>query len=299
MLRYPVILIWVFIGLLGCQDSQTANQATSPSQTTLARGKAENFLRVGYANEAPYAYYDPEQDRLTGEAPEIARHVLRKMGITHIEGILTEFGALIPGLKAKRFDIIAAGMYITPERCKEVAFSNPTYGVGEGFIVKKDNPKTLHSYENVVEQEKAKLGVVAGTVEISYAKTLGIPDKRLLIFPDALSALAGVQTGRVDAFAATSLTIQTLLNKAKDETIERARPFHDPVIDGKIITGYGAFAVRKKDQDLLEALNQGLVDFIGSQEHVQLVRPFGFTQSELPGDVTADRLCHSNTSQTE
>ena len=285
-----VILILVFSTLLGCQDTTPTDNFKS-TQSTLAQARDKGTIRVGYANEAPYAYYDPEQDRLTGEAPEIARHVFKEMGIAKIEGILTEFGALIPGLKANRFDVIAAGMYITPERCKEVTFSNPTYGIGEGFIVQKNNPKNLHSYEDVAKHVTAKLGVVAGTVEISYAKALGIPDARLMIFPDALSALAGVQTDRIDAFAATSLTIQTLINKAKDERIERAKPFRDPVIKRKEILGYGAFALRKEDKDLIHALNIGLAEFLGSKTHLDMVKPFGFTKHELPGDVTAEELC--------
>lgn len=290
MLRHPGVLILVFALLSGCQDPNST-EIPKPAKSTLAQAKAKGTIRVGYANEAPYAYYDPEKDRLTGEAPEIARHVFQKMGIEKIEGVLTEFGALIPGLKARRFDVIAAGMYITPERCKEVAFSNPTYGIGEGFIVKKNNPRNLHSYEDVAKHETAKLGVVAGSVEIGYARALGIPDTRVLIFPDALAALAGVQTDRIDALAATSLTIQTLVNKAQDERIERAKPFRDPVIKKKEIIGYGAFALRKEDKDLIQALNKGLAEFLGSKAHLDMVIPFGFTKHDLPIDVTAAELC--------
>jgi len=290
MLRHPGVLILVFSILSGCQEPKPAEISKS-AKSTLAQARAKGTIRIGYANEAPYAYYDPEQDRLTGEAPEIARHVFKGMGIPNIEGVLTEFGALIPGLKAKRFDVIAAGMYITPERCNEVAFSNPTYGIGQGFIVKKNNPKVLHSYEDVARHDKAKLGVVAGTVEISYAQTTGIPEGRLMIFPDALAALAGIQTDRIDAFAATSLTVQTLMNKAKDESIERAKPFKDPIINGKQIIGYGAFALRKKDHDLIQSLNKGLAELLGSKTHLEMVEPFGFTKQELPGGVTAGEVC--------
>lgn len=298
MARHSAILSLLIATLLGCQDTQSTDISNS-TQSTLARAKANGIIRVGYANEAPYAYYDPEQDRLTGEAPEIARHVFKEMGIEKIEGILTEFGALIPGLKAKRFDVIAAGMYITPERCQEVAFSNPTYGIGEGFIVQNNNPKNLHSYEDIARHETAKLGVVAGTVEIGYAKDLGIPQTRMLIFPDALAALAGVQTDRIDAFAATSLTLQTLINKANDESIERANPFQDPVINGKEMIGYGAFALRKEDYELIQALNKGLAEFIGSPNHLKAVEPFGFTQNDLPGDVTVKKICARGTSSEQ
>jgi polar amino acid transport system substrate-binding protein len=35
------------------------------------------------------------------------------MGIHQIEVVTTDFGSLIPGLQAGRFDVIAAGMYRT------------------------------------------------------------------------------------------------------------------------------------------------------------------------------------------
>jgi len=153
------------------------------------------------------------------------------------------------------------------------------------------NTKKSSVFQHPASHDTAKLGVVAGTVEISYARVLGIPMARLRIFPDALGALAGVQIGRVDAFAATSLTIQNLVNRADDKNIERAIPFKDPVINGKEIIGYGAFAIRKEDRDLLEALNKSLGEFLGTQTHLELVRPFGFTKNDLPLDVKAGDLC--------
>src|SRR3546814_5140271 len=92
------------------------------SQSTLEKAREAGFIRIGFANEAPYGFATPD-GKLTGEAPEVAKAVLKKMGINEVDGVLTEFGSLIPGLKAGRFDIIAAGMFITPARCNEVAFS--------------------------------------------------------------------------------------------------------------------------------------------------------------------------------
>ncbi|KAG1451136.1 hypothetical protein G6F57_016243 [Rhizopus arrhizus] len=156
------------------------------------------------------------------------------MGINEVEGVLTEFGSLIPGLAAKRFDIIAAGMYVTPERCQQVAFSDPTYGVGEAFLVKQGNTKNLHSYEDVVKNPDAKLGVVVGAIEGDYAQKVKIPAGQVVVFPDAVSALSGVQAGRADAYAATALTINDLMGKTQDGSgLEKADPFTDPVIDGK------------------------------------------------------------------
>ena len=267
------------------------NRGERSQETTLQRIQRAGVVRVGYANEAPYAYMDEENGRLTGEAPEIARVVLKEMGVERVEGVLTEFGALIPGLKAKRFDIIAAGMYILPQRCREIAFTDPTYRIGEAFLVKAGNPLDLHSYEDVAAHSDARLGVVAGAVELAYARATGIPDDRIAVLPDAPSAVAAVQADRVDAYAGTALTVQDMLNKAGDGGVERAAPFKNPVIDGEQVSGYGAFGIRQEDTALLAALNERLHAFVGSAEHLRLVKPFGFTRAEMPGGMTAARLC--------
>jgi polar amino acid transport system substrate-binding protein len=259
-------------------------------ETTLQRIKRTGVIRIGYANEAPYAYVDPETGKLTGESPEVLRHVVKSMGIEKMEGVLTEFGSLIPGLRAGRFDVIAAGMYITPERAAEISFSNPTYSIGEGFIVQKGNPLNLHSYEDLVNNSKARLGVVAGAIEQQYAKALKVPSDRLVVFPDAPSAVAGVISGRIEAYGGTSLTVRNMLKKADNDRLELADPFTDPVIEGKAARGYGAFGIRKEDEQLRDEINKQLAAFIGTPEHLALVKPLGFTKGELPGKATAEEL---------
>ncbi len=281
-------LIGALVSACGGPGGGSAGPA---NESTLDRIKRTGTIRVGYANEAPYAYIDGATGELTGEAPEILRVVMDRMGVDKVEGVLTEFGSLIPGLKAKRFDAIAAGMYITPERCQQIDFSNPDYTIGEAFIVKKGNPLDLHSYDDIAKHPSAKLGVVAGTVERGYARGTGIADDRVIVFPDPPSALAGVVAGRVDAYAGTSLTIQDLMNKSSNDDLERADPFTDPTIDGKTVRGYGAFGFRKGDDTFREAFNDELAKFIGTPEHLKLVKPFGFTENELPGGKTAAELC--------
>ena len=261
-------------------------------ESTLERVRKEGVVRVGYANEAPYAYYEGDTQKLTGEAPEIARLVLQEMGVAEVEGVLTEFGSLLPGLRAKRFDVIAAGMYITPARCDQIDFSEPTYCIGEAFIVKEGNPLDLHSYEDVAQHPTARLGVVAGTVELGYARSVGIPEDRVSIFPDAASAVEGVQADRMDAYAGTSTTIQNFLTVAGEAAgIERAEPFSDPVIDGKSVRGCGAFGFRKEDQLFRQEFNAKLKAFVGTPAHLSLMQSFGFTENDLPTEMTTNLLC--------
>ena len=70
--------------------------------------------------------------------------MLAKMGIAQVDGVLTEFGSLIPGLQAGRFDIIAAGMFVNPKRCEQMQFSEPTYGIGQAFLVAEGQSEGHH-----------------------------------------------------------------------------------------------------------------------------------------------------------
>ncbi|OVZ54076.1 ectoine/hydroxyectoine ABC transporter substrate-binding protein EhuB [Pigmentiphaga sp. NML080357] len=267
-----------------------APDAAAPADG-LQRAIQAGKIRIGYANEAPFAFMDSRAGRLTGEAPEIARVVLGRLGIPEVEGVLTEFGALIPGLQAGRFDIIAAGMYVLPDRCRQIAFSNPTYGVGDGFLQRTDNARQLHGYADVAADPSARVGVVVGAVQNDYAARAGVPPSQVVVFPDVVSAVEGVVAGRADVYAATALTLNYVLTKVPDWQIDKVAKFVQPTENGVPVRGYGAFGFRQGDVALREAFDRELAHFIGTPEHLRLVQPFGFTERELPGAVTAARLC--------
>ena len=255
------------------------------AETALERAKAQGFIRVGFANEAPFGYATPD-GKLTGEAPEVAKAVLAKMGIAQVDGVLTEFGSLIPGLKAGRFDIIAAGMFINPKRCGEINFSEPSYGIGQAMLVATGNPKGVKDYASFASNKDIKLAVMAGAVEAGYAKDAGVPEGQLVVLPDQSSLLAAVQSGRADGAALSALSIADMAKKG--EGVESTAPFGE--VAGKSVKGHGGFGFRKEDTDLYEAFNAELKKFIGSPEHIALVTPIGFGQDYLP-NKTMDQLC--------
>ena len=257
------------------------------SADTLSDAKAKGFIRVGFANEAPYGYATPD-GKLTGEAPEVAKAVLGKMGIKEVDGVLTEFGSLIPGLMAGRFDIIAAGMFITPKRCEQVQFSEPSYGIGQAMLVAKGNPKGVKDYASIAGNKELKLAVMAGAVEGGYAKEAGVPDDQVLTLPDQASLVSAVKSGRADAAALTALSIADMAKG--NDGVESTPPFGE--VAGKSVKGHGGFAFRKDDADksLYEEFDKTLKAFVGSPEHIALVTPFGFGEGYLPNKTTAD-LC--------
>jgi polar amino acid transport system substrate-binding protein len=248
-------------------------------------------VRIGYSNEAPFAYYDNQTGELTGESVEVTRRVLEKMGVTQVEGVITEFASLIPGLKAGRFDLIAAGMWILPPRCREILFSEPLSCILQGMLVRKGNPLNLHSYRDVTRHESARLGVVAGGVELMFARAAGIPESRLFIFPDQPSAVAGLQAGRVDANAGPAPAHRDLLLKPSTSGLEAIRSFAQPQASGLPARTCSGIGFRKGDKQHLDEFNRHLTAFIGTPEHLELIRTFGFTEAELPAGMTTEELC--------
>jgi len=280
-----IFKIWLLLALAaisGCSRN---------ADDTLVQARKEGRMRLGFANEAPFAFRDVKSGVLIGEAPAVARAVLSELGVPQTEGVLTEFGSLIPGLRAGRFDVIAAGMYITPERCKQVLFSEPSYCVQEALLVAKGNPLGFHSYEDVAKALSARLAVVAGTVELSFAKQAGIPDERLQVFPDPPSALEGLLAGRVQAYGATNLTVHDLLSKRPSAPLVAAAPFAQPSSQGNVSAGCGAFAFRPADRKLRDAFDRELKKLLGTPKHAALVAPFGFDDSTHVAGSTRDALC--------
>lgn len=273
------------VALLSAAAVTVASLAGAHAESVLERAKKQGFIRVGFANEAPFAYATPE-GKLTGEAPEVAKVVLKKLGIPEVDGVLTEFGSLIPGLKAHRFDIIAAGMFITPKRCQQIAFSEPSYGIGEAILVKKGNPHNIVDLASFTKNTKLKLAVMAGAVEGGYAKKAGVGQGQLEILPDQASMLAAVEAGRADGAALTALSIANMAKKGTG--VEMTKPFGE--VAGESVTGHGGFGFRKEDKDLVTAFNKELKAFIGTPEHIALVTPFGFGKDYLPTKTTAE-LC--------
>lgn len=271
----------VIAGMIGA--GALLGSGLAAAETTLERVQKQGYIRVGFANEAPYAFATPD-GKLSGESPAVFRHVMKQLGVDAVDGVLTEWGALIPGLKAGRFDAIVASMYITPKRCEQILFANPTYGIGEAFVVKKGNPDSINTYGDAVKKN-LKIAFVAGTAEIEHGRLAGMKRAQEVTVPNFAAAVASVKAGRASAAAFTSLTAKDLAGK--DEAIERATPFtfeHQ----GKKYKGEGSFGFRLADTSLRDAVNAELAKFLGTPEHLKLVAAFGFDASNLPEKTAAE-----------
>jgi polar amino acid transport system substrate-binding protein len=63
------------------------------------------------------------------------------------------------------------------------------------------------------------------------------------------------------------------------------------VIDGESVRGCGAVGFRLEDTELRDAFNEELQKLKDSGELLNIIREFGYTEQELPGDITTEDLC--------
>lgn len=252
-----------------------------PIEDRIAAGET---IRIGFANEIPFAY-PGEDGSPKGFVNAEVMGVLAKMGYSKIEAVETEWGGLIPGLTAGQFDIITGGMNILKARCENIAFSEPMARIGDGFIVLPGNPKGIQTYTNV-KDNGATLATGAGYSNIEAAKAAGVTEAQIMIVPGPTEILAAVTAGRADAGTGTYPTMKQLADSSGG-AVEIADPSAMPE-DSFNWAGVG---FRKEDQDFLDRFNAAQKDYLGSAEMMAAVAEYGYSEAMLPGDKTTEWVC--------
>jgi len=269
------IAVSVSIFLLAAGASARILGTSEPD--TLARVGGGSPLRIGYSVEAPYAFVAPG-GKVSGESPTVARAIAERLGMGRIEWRRLEFSSLIGALESDRIDVIAAGMFVTPERRARILFSEPTFETRRGLLVLKGNPLGLRSYAQAASSKAARIAVLSGSVEEAALLELGASPDRLVVSPDAGTALAALSSGLADGLALSSPTVRWMAARSRG-VLATVEDLEQSPGQG---SSFGAFGFRKTDGRLRDEWDGALRDFVGSAEHVALVSPFGFRRADLP-----------------
>jgi len=244
--------------------------------------KAQGFARIAIANEPPWTEVKTNGE-VGGAAPDLARAVLSKLGVEEIVASISEYGAMIPGLKAKRFDMVSAGLFIKPERCAAVAFSQPDLCDAESFMIKKGNPMGLKSFADVASSG-ARIGVVGGGTEEKLAVSAGVKQANIVVVPDPQSGAKLLQNGRIDVYALPVLSISDLLKKTDDPGLEMFAPVENtPIFCAGV-------AFRKEDSALRDAYDQVLAQMKSSGEFADIIEPYGYS-ADAAMQTDREKLC--------
>jgi len=244
--------------------------------------KEQGFARIAIANEPPWTMVTTGGE-VSGAAPDLARAVLNKMGIEDIVASVSEYGAMIPGVQARRFDMVAAGLFIKPERCEAVLFSQPDLCDAESFMIKAGNPLNLKSFADVASSG-AKIGVVGGGTEEKLAIEAGVDRANIVVVPDPQSGAKLLQDGRIDVYALPVLSISDLLKKAEDPSLAMFAPVENtPIFCAGV-------AFRKQDGALRDAYDVALAEIKASGEFAAIIEPYGYS-ADAAMQQTRENLC--------
>jgi len=258
-------------------------EPTAAQNDKLEELKAQGFVRVAIANEPPFTAVAAD-GKVSGAAPDVARVIFQKLGVPEIVGSISEYGAMIPGLQARRHDAVTAGLFMKPERCAAVAYSEPVLCDAEAMLVKKGNPKGFKSYADIAKDSSATIGAPGGGTEEKLALDAGVPRDRVIVVPDGQSGLKMVQDGRIDAYSLPVLSINDLVKKANDPNLEVVAP-----VEGAPVYCDGA-AFRKGDEALRDAFDVELKKLKESGEFAKIIEPYGFSAAAAMS-TSREKLC--------
>ncbi|KXS47948.1 MAG: arginine/ornithine transport system substrate-binding protein [Marinobacter sp. T13-3] len=202
-------------------------------------------LRIAF--DVPYEPFEYRNDEgeLTGFEVELAEAMCEEMQ-ANCEFVIQAWDGMIPGLLARKFDLIMSSMSITEERAKRVNFSEPYYITPGGWFAADSFNTDVTDMDAMADKT---VGVQRGTTMDTYVtENMGgvVNIKRYTTAEDMVLDLEGQRLDVV--FVDYPVGEQTILNR------EGFKEVGEPV---KLGQGVGV-AMRKRDRELAEEVNAAL-----------------------------------------
>jgi len=200
--------------------SEQSKKVTEGS--TFENIKKQGVLKIAVDDTFPPMEYRNDQNKLVGFDIDLANAISKELGVK-VEFIPTAWDGILPGLDAKRYDIIMSSMNITDERKQKVDFVE-YMKLGQVVAVKSGNPDKIQSKADLSGKT---VGVQLGSTSESAAKEIkGIKELKTYngytdVFNDlGLGRLQGVivaeavgryyKTTKPDAFDVVGSSFQSL-----------------------------------------------------------------------------------------
>jgi ABC-type amino acid transport substrate-binding protein len=243
-------------------------------------------IGVGVMGTKPWVYQNADGS-YAGMEYEMLQYILPKLGISKFEYVTTEWDSLIPGLKAKRWDIIFSGMTVTEERRQGagIEFTRPYYFESDRIAVKEDSP-----YQKPEDLKGKILATTVGTVEEIQAKNLVAKGMggEVKSFDDFAAPFLALQNGQIDAVIVDNTTygeqkkVTPNIRIIGEPMSLSASPEWQAKQDA---AGYkyggDGIGVRKEDTTLLAALNKALDDMDAEGVRQKIMEKYGVWDDSL------------------
>jgi len=212
----------------------------------LAEIKRNGAARIAIATAPPYAFPSPSGEP-QGYLVDVVRAVMKRLGVNRLNATVTTWDAMIPGLQARQFDFVPAGLNITAPRCQVVVFSSPITAQQDALWVLPGNPRKLAGYASVARSPETMLAVLTGSSQEAFALKSGVKPGQLVKVPDMQAGVATVVSGRAHAFVASQFSVPNAAQRGVEGVVDTGSP----------VVGIGV-AFRKDSVALRDAFNRQL-----------------------------------------
>lgn len=233
----------------------------------LAKIKEKGTLVVGTSADYP-PYESVDQDgKFVGFDMDMIREVGKRLGVK-VEIKDMGFDTLLAALQGGKIDAIAAAMQATPERDKNVDFTNVYHDIKDAFLVKADSKITMKS---AFDAAGLKIAVQTGTIQEKWARknlvdTGKTKSEDLLVYERVDNAAMDVAAGRADVLFIISDPAKNLAEKMKLKIA---------LVTTETVSAGQAIAIPDGAADLQAAMNKAIEDMKADGTMKQLMDKYG------------------------
>jgi len=215
----------------------------------ISAANAQGSYRIATEGSYPPWSFKDAQGTLQGWDVDIAKALCEKMK-ANCEIVAQDWDGIIPGLVARKYDMIVASMAITPQRRERVAFSAKYKDTISRFVARKGAPADV----SPAALKGKTIGVQRGSVQAAYlAQNYRSADVKLYDTPQA--AELDLVAGRVEYILGNMVTYHVGFLKTPEA---RDFAFAGPELKGGILGEGNGIAVRKDDGQTLARINAAL-----------------------------------------
>lgn len=244
------------LGLVGCGGSSTSGTSSAGSSAGSAASSSKNgytLVKDGTLTVGTAAEYEPfeymEDGQYKGFDLDLIQDIAKKLGLT-VEFANVDFDTIVPGVSSgAKYDVGIGAITVTPERKKEVDFTDSYYMDDQAIVTMKDNADiTGDNYKEKLDSADAKIAVQSGSTAEAFAKE-NFPNAELVPFKNATDCFSALQAGQSVALVTNRSVAAQLV----------ATSFDNEQVIKLISTGEEyAIAVNKDNSGLKDAINKAL-----------------------------------------
>lgn len=230
---------------------------------------AADKLVIGTEGAYPPFNFIEANGNIGGFDVDIGKALCERMKV-ECDVVAQDWDGIIPGLLAKKYDMIIASMFITEERKKQVSFTNPYYLAAMTHAAAKGANITDFTNEGM----KGKvIGAQSGTTQADYIAAV-YPDAEIKLYPTQDEVNLDMTNGRLDLQVGDLLPLLDWTTKGSGK--DCCELIGAPITDPKFVGEGVGIAVRQEDNDLREKLNKA-IDEIRADGTYQAINKKYFT----------------------